>query len=62
MASTYTTNLHLELQGTGDNTGTWGSELNSFVFTILDNVLGNTLLLPMSGSDLTLTTSQRLLY
>lgn len=58
MASTYTENLHLELQATGDNSGTWGSELNSAVFTILDNVLGNVQTISLSGTDVTLTISQ----
>lgn len=39
MASTYTTNLRLELQGTGDNSGTWGGVANS-QFTLLDKAIG----------------------
>jgi hypothetical protein len=58
MVSTYTTNTHLELQGTGDNSGTWGAELNSFALTILDNVLGNVQTISLSSTDVTLTTTQ----
>jgi len=58
MASTYTTNAHLELQGTGDNVGTWGSELNSAVTTIIDNVFGAVQTISLSSTDVTLTTTQ----
>lgn len=58
MASTYTTNLHLELQGTGDNSGTWGSELNTAVFTILDNALGGAQTFSLSNVDVTVSTTQ----
>lgn len=58
MPSTYSTNLHLELQATGENTNVWGQELNNNVFTILDSVLGNTFSLPLASADVTLTTLQ----
>jgi hypothetical protein len=58
MASTYTSNLHLELQATGENSGTWGSLLNANDFTILDNVLGNVQTISLSSTDVTLTTTQ----
>lgn len=58
MASTFTTNAHLELQGTGDNSGTWGAELNNNVFTLVDNVFGAVQTLALSGSDITVTTTQ----
>lgn len=58
MSSTYTTNLHLELQGTGDNSGTWGGVLNSNVFQIIDDAIGNVQTISLSGTDVTLTTSQ----
>jgi hypothetical protein len=58
MASTYTPNTHLELQGTGDNPGTWGSELNSAVFTIIDQVLGNLQAISLSSTPVTINTAQ----
>lgn len=58
MPSTYTPSLHLELQATGENNGTWGQNLNNNVFTTLDNVIGNSANISLSGSDVTLTISQ----
>lgn len=58
MPSSYTTNLNLELQATGENSGTWGSLLNANDFTVVDSVLGNVQTISLSGSDVTLTTSQ----
>lgn len=58
MSSTFTTNAHLELQGTGDNSGTWGAELNTAVFTIVDNVFGAVTTVSLSNVDVTLTTTQ----
>jgi len=58
MASSYSPNLNLELQATGEDTGAWGQNLNNNVFSVIDAVLGNTLSLPLSGSDVTLTMSQ----
>lgn len=42
MASTFSSNLNLELQGTGDNVGTWGGVLNSAALDIVDNAMGDT--------------------
>lgn len=58
MTSTFTPNYNLELQGTGDNAGTWGQELNNNVFSTLDSSLGNALILTVSGGTLTLTSTQ----
>lgn len=58
MASTFSTNAHIELQGTGDNPGTWGSELNTQALTIVDNVLGNVTSISLSNTDVTLNTAQ----
>lgn len=59
MASTYTTNLSLNLQATGDNPNAWGTILNSQVFTIVDQALGSKLSLSVAGnSNVTLSTSQ----
>lgn len=58
MASTFSTNLNLELQGTGEDSGVWGQNLNNNVFSIIDAVMGNTLQLPLTNIDVTLTTNQ----
>lgn len=58
MASTFTTNAHIELQGTGDNSGTWGSVLNTAALTIIDNVLGGTQTISLGAVNVTLTTTQ----
>lgn len=58
MASSYTTNGHIELQGTGDNAGTWGSELNTGSLTIIDNLFGNVQTVSLSSTDVTLNTAQ----
>lgn len=58
MASTYTTNLHVELQGTGDNSGTWGTVLNTTALTIIDQCLGDVQTVSLSSSNVTLTTAQ----
>lgn len=58
MTSTFTPNLNLELMGTGDQSGTWGAELNNAVFTILDNAMGSYLNLPLTNLNVTLTTTQ----
>lgn len=59
MTSTFTTNLALNLQATGDNPNAWGTVLNSGVFTVVDQALGTKLSLSVAGSaDVTLTTSQ----
>lgn len=58
MASTFTANTHLELQGTGDNPGTWGSVLNTNVITIIDQIFGGVQTLSLSSSNVTISTSQ----
>jgi hypothetical protein len=58
MVSTFTPNYNLELQGTGDNTGTWGEELNNNVFSTLDASLGSALILSVSGGSMTLNSTQ----
>ncbi|API52845.1 hypothetical protein BMW22_15580 [Rhizobium leguminosarum] len=58
MVSTFTPNLNLNLQGTGDNVNTWGQVLNNNVFSIVDAAMGNTLSLPLAAADVTLTTIQ----
>lgn len=58
MASTFTTNLNLELQGTSDNSGTWGSVLNAAVFTIIDQAMGGVQTLSLAGSNVSVSTAQ----
>ncbi len=58
MASTFTTNLHVELQGTGDNSGTWGTTLNSAALTIIDQCLGDVQTVSLSSSNVSLSTAQ----
>ena len=54
----HTTNLHVELQGTGDNSGTWGTVLNTTALTIIDQCLGDVQTVSLSSSNVTLTTAQ----
>ncbi len=58
MPSTYTPNLNLELQATGEHDGTWGNELNTNVFSIIDSVLGTSINIALSSGTVNLTTSQ----
>lgn len=58
MASTFTTNLNLELQGTGDNPGTWGTTLNTAALAIIDQVLGGVQTFSLTNVDVTVTTNQ----
>jgi hypothetical protein len=59
MTTTYSTNKGLSLQGTGDNSNTWGSTLNTSVFNVLDANLGNPLSLSVAGnSNVNLTANQ----
>lgn len=58
MTSTFTANLNLQLQGTGDNSGTWGSILNANVISLVDQALGSTYAANVAGSsDVTLSTA-----
>lgn len=59
MADPVTNNLSLLLMSTGTASGTWGTALNSNVFTILDQCLCVTEIVGVSSSDVTLSTSQR---
>jgi len=58
MASTFTTNLNLELQGTGDNPGTWGGVLNTAALAIIDQVLGGVQTISLSSSNVVVNTAQ----
>ena len=39
MASTYSTNLKIELQATGENSGTWGTITNTNLGTALEQAI-----------------------
>lgn len=59
MTSTYTSNKHYDLQATGDNPNTWGSVLNTNVFTIIDSNFGGRLSISCAGNtDVTLSQTQ----
>ncbi len=56
MASTYSTNTGIELQGSGENANTWGDITNTN-FTIIDRALNGVGAITLSGTTHTLTTS-----
>lgn len=55
MASTYSSNLKLQLMGTGDNAGTWGDVTNVNLGTALEESIAGTVDVAFSSSDITLT-------
>jgi len=55
MASTYSSNLKLQLMGTGDNAGTWGDVTNVNLGTALEESIAGTVDVSFSSSDVTLT-------
>lgn len=58
MASTYSPNLRLELIGTGEQQGTWGSTTNTNLGTLLEEAIGGYVSVSVTdGADTTLTTS-----
>lgn len=57
-ADTNSTLLGLLLQGTGNNNNTWGSNLNDFVFTYLENALAGYTTKAVTGGAATLTAAQ----
>ena len=56
MVSTATTRNRLEKQGTGENTGTWGSKLNTATIDLIDAALDGRTAFTLSGSK-TLTST-----
>lgn len=57
MTSTYSSRLKLELQGTGENAGTWGDKTNNNL-DVLDAFAAGYLSKSVAGSaDVTLTTA-----
>jgi hypothetical protein len=58
MASTYSANLRLELIGTGEQQGTWGSTTNSNLGTLLEQAIGGyESITVLDVGDTTLTTA-----
>lgn len=55
MASTYSSNLKLQLMGTGDNAGTWGAVTNVNLGTALEESIAGTVDVAFSSGDVTLT-------
>lgn len=58
MSSTYSTNLALELVGTGDQAGNWGATNNLNIGTLLEQAISGYVTQAMSDSDQTLAMSQ----
>lgn len=56
MASTATTSLGLEKQGTGENNNLWGGKLNTGVFDLVDEAVAGVVAFSLSGSK-TLTST-----
>jgi hypothetical protein len=55
MSSTYSTNLQLELIGTGDQAGTWGTTTNTNLGTLLEQAISGYVVQSMTaGADTTL--------
>ena len=52
MASTYSSNLKLQLMGTGDNAGTWGATTNVNLGTALEEALTGSTNVAFSSADL----------
>ena len=55
MASTYSTNLALELIGTGDQSGTWGSTTNTNLGTLIEQAVSGVVTQAMADSNQTIT-------
>jgi hypothetical protein len=56
MASTYSTNLALELIGTGDQAGTWGNTTNTNLGTLIEQAISGYVTQAVStGTDTTIT-------
>ena len=58
MPSTFTPNLRIELQATGENTNTWGTIANTNFGSLLEQAISGYVSIAMSDANLTLSTSQ----
>lgn len=59
MADPVTNNLALIEMATGTASGQWGAVLNASMIAIVDAALGNTVSVPLSSSNVSLSTTQR---
>ena len=57
MASTYSTDLKIQLMATGENSGTWGTITNTNLGTTLEEAICRSVDVAFSGDDVTLTAS-----
>ena len=55
MASTYSTSLKIQLMGTGENSGTWGSVTNTNLGTAIEEAITGSADVAFSNADVTLT-------
>jgi hypothetical protein len=55
MASTYSPNLRVELIGTGDQAGTWGSTTNNNLGTLLENAVSGYVSVSVTSANQALT-------
>jgi len=55
MASTYSTNLALELIGTGDQSGTWGTTTNTNLGTLIEQAVSGVVTQAMADANQTIT-------
>ena len=58
MADTFTSNYNFIIASTGSDSGVWGSNLNSYIFNPLDTILGATVAVTLTSSNVTLTLTQ----
>jgi len=57
MPSTYTSRIRLDMQGTGDNSNTWGTALNTGVISITDDAIAGYAQISFAAANVTLTTN-----
>ena len=55
MASTYTSRLRIEKQGTGENSNTWGTRLNTNVIDMIDEAIAGSIVVSVSSATVSLT-------
>lgn len=58
MSSTYSDNLAIELIGTGDQAGNWGSTTNTNLGTLVEQAISGYVTQSMPGTDVTLSMTQ----
>ena len=55
MPSTFSTNLRLEIQATGENRGSWGNKANAAGFSLLEEAIAGNVTVAMTDANKTLT-------